>query len=122
VPVGIIVPNSIFQLYSFWLGKAEATRSLLTGKLYNPEEALKVGLIDELVKNESLLTAAERKIKKYMELESNTWSQSKLNIREELIRAVSADQTETLDKMLAQWWSPTTRQILKTIIASLQRK
>ncbi|MCX3267190.1 MAG: enoyl-CoA hydratase/isomerase family protein [Pedobacter agri] len=122
VPVGIIVPNSIFQLYSFWLGKAEATRSLLTGKLYNPEEALKVGLIDELVKNESLLTAAERKIKKYMELESNTWSQSKLNIREELIRAVSADQTEALDKMLAQWWSPTTRQILKTIIASLQRK
>lgn len=122
VPVGIIVPSSIFQLYSFWLGKAEATRSLLTGKLYNPEEALKVGLIDELVKNESLLTAAERKIKKYMELESNTWSQSKLNIREELIRAVSADQTETLDKMLAQWWSPTTRQILKTIIASLQRK
>ncbi len=57
-----------------------------------------------------------------MELESNTWSQSKLNIREELIRAVSADQTEALDKMLAQWWSPTTRQILKTIIASLQRK
>ncbi|WP_316808617.1 enoyl-CoA hydratase/isomerase family protein [Pedobacter agri] len=122
VPVGIIVPNSIFQLYSFWLGKAEATRSLLAGKLYNPEEALKVGLIDELVKNEGLLTAAERKIKKYMELESNTWSQSKLNIRQDLIEAVSADETETLEKMLTQWWSPTTRHILKTIIASLQRK
>ncbi|RZK62219.1 MAG: enoyl-CoA hydratase/isomerase family protein, partial [Pedobacter sp.] len=106
----------------FWLGKAEATRSLLTGKLYNPEEAFKVGLVDELVKNESLLTAAERKIKKFMELESNTWSQSKLNIREELIAAVSADQSASLEKMLAQWWSPATRHILKTIIESLQRK
>jgi len=122
VPVGIIVPNSIFQLYSFWIGKAEATRSLLSGKLYQPEEALKVGLIDELVKNESLLTTAERKIKKYIELESNTWSQSKLNIREELIQAASADQSEALEKMLAQWWSPATRHILKTIIENLQRK
>jgi len=122
VPVGIIVPNSIFQLYSFWIGKGEATQSLLTGKLYNPDEALKVGLIDELVKGESLLTAAERKIKKFMELERNTWSQSKLNIRQDLIAAVTADQSATLNKMLEQWWSPATRHILKTILESLQRK
>jgi len=122
VPVGIIVPNSIFQLYAFWIGQAEASRSLLTGKLYNPEEALKVGLIDEIVKNESLLTAAERKIKKFMELESNTWSQSKLNIREKLIASVSSDQSATLAKMLEQWWAPTTRHILKTILENLQRK
>jgi len=122
VPVGIIVPNSIFQLYSFWIGKAEATRSLLTGKLYQPEEALSVGLVDELVRNESLLTAAERKIKKFMELEHNTWSESKLNIRAELIAAMKTDQSETLDKMLKQWWSPATRHILKTILENLQRK
>jgi 3,2-trans-enoyl-CoA isomerase len=122
VPVGIIVPNSIFQLYSFWIGKAEAAQSLLTGRLYNPEEALRVGLVDDVVKNESLLTAAERKIKKYMELESNTWSQSKLNIRQELITAVTTDQSETLVKILDQWWSPATRHILKTILANLQRK
>ena len=122
VPVGIIVPDSIFQLYSFWIGKAEATRSLLSGKLYNPEEALKAGLVDEVVRNESLLTAAERKIKKYMELESNTWSQSKLNIRQELIASVTADQSAALDKMLEQWWSPATRHILKTILENLQRK
>jgi len=122
VPVGIIVPNSIFQLYAFWIGKAEAAKSLLSGKLYSPEEALKVGLIDDIVKNESLLTAAERKIKKYMELERNTWQQSKLNIRQELISAVSADQSEALKKMLEQWWSPSTRHILKTILANLQRK
>jgi enoyl-CoA hydratase/carnithine racemase len=122
VPVGIIVPNSIFELYSFWIGKAEASRSLLTGKLYNPEEALKAGLVDELVKGESLLTAAERKIKKYMELEGNTWSQTKLNIREDLIAMTKKDQSAELEKMLAQWWSPSTRHILKTILANLQRK
>jgi 3,2-trans-enoyl-CoA isomerase len=122
VPVGIIVPNSIFELYSFWLGKADATRSLLEGKLFNPEDALAIGLVDEVVKQESILTVAERKARKYMAFESNTWSQSKLNIRRSLVECTSADQTADLEIMLKQWWSPSTRAILKTILDSLQKK
>lgn len=122
VPVGIIVPTSIFDLYSFWLGKANAAKSLLEGRLFNPEEALAIGLIDELVKPESILTAAERKARKYMAYEANTWSQSKLNIRKKLIASTSTNQSADLEIMLKQWWSPSTRAILKTIIDSLQRK
>lgn len=122
VPVGIIVPESIFSLYAFWLGKGHATRSLLEGKLFSPEEALNIGLVDELVNQDSIMTAAERSIRKYMALEPNTWQQSKLNIRKELIAATSADQSEALKIMLAQWWSPATRNILKMIIDNLQKK
>jgi 3,2-trans-enoyl-CoA isomerase len=122
VPVGIIVPNSIFELYSFWIGKANASRSLLEGKLFSPEEALQVGLIDELVKPESILTAAERKVRKYMAFEANTWQESKKNIRQDLIKCLSADQSASLEVMLAQWWSPATRSILRTIIDNLQKK
>ena len=122
VPVGIIVPHSIFELYSFWIGKANATRSLLEGKLFSPEEALAIGLVDEIVKQESILTAAERRIRKYMAFEPNTWQQSKFNIRKDLIATSSADQSEALAVMLKQWWSPATRSILKTIIDNLQKK
>lgn len=122
VPVGIIVPNSIFNLYAFWLGQANAARSLLEGRLFSPDEALQIGLVDELTNPASILTAAERKIRKYMAMERNTWEQSKLNIRQGLIAATSADQTEALQSMLKQWWAPTTRNILKTIIDNLQKK
>lgn len=122
VPVGIIVPNSIFNLYAFWLGQANASRSLLEGKLFSPEEALQIGLVDELANPASILTAAERKIRKYMAMERNTWEQSKLSIRQELIAATGADQTAALQNMLQQWWAPTTRNILKTIIDNLQKK
>ena len=44
VPVGLIVPESIFKLYSFWLGEAVAYRSLLQGKLFKPLEAKDVAL------------------------------------------------------------------------------
>lgn len=122
VPVGIIVPNSIFNLYSFWIGSANASRSLLEGKLFTPEEALQIGLVDEVVNPASIITAAERKIRKYMGMESNTWQQSKLSIRKDLIASTSADQSEALQVMLKQWWAPTTRNILKTIIDNLQKK
>ena len=122
VPVGIIVPDSIFHLYSFWLGKANASRSLLEGKLFTPDEALNIGLVDELVNGDSIMTAAERKIRKYMALEPNTWQQSKLNIRKELIAATAADQSAALEIVIAQWWSPSTRAILKMLIDNLQKK
>lgn len=122
VPVGIIVPESIFNLYAFWLGKAHASRSLLEGKLFSPDEALQIGLVDELVNPDSIMTAAERRIRKYMALEPNTWQQSKLNIRKELIAATGADQSEVLKVMIAQWWAPSTRNLLKMIIDNLQKK
>lgn len=122
VPVGIIVPNSIFSLYSFWLGKATAYRNLLEGKLFSPEEALAVGLVDDVVKPESILTAAERKVRKYMAFETNTWQQSKLNLRKEIIATTSADQNKDLEIMLKQWWSPATRAILKSLIDGLKSK
>ncbi|WP_158796608.1 enoyl-CoA hydratase/isomerase family protein [Pedobacter sp. L105] len=122
VPVGIIVTDSIFHLYAFWLGKANASRSLLEGKLFSPEEALQIGLVDELVNPASIMTVAERRIRKYMALEPNTWQQSKLNIRKELIAATSVDQEETLKAVLTQWWAPSTRNLLKMIIDNLQKK
>lgn len=122
VPVGIVVPRSIFKIYAFWLGEANAYRYLLEGKLFSPQDALAVGLVDEVVKPESILTAAERKVRKYMAFESNTWQSSKLNLRRDLIAITSADQTEDLAVMLKQWWAPGTRAILKSLIDNLQKK
>ena len=122
VPVGIIVPDSIFHLYSFWLGKAQAYRFLLEGKLMNTQEALENRLIDQIVDPGSLVSAAERQVQKYLQLDRTTWQQSKLNLRKNLLQKVNADQSQSLDIMLKQWWSPGTRSILKTIINNLQKK
>jgi Delta3-Delta2-enoyl-CoA isomerase len=122
VPVGIIVPDSIFHLYSFWLGKARSYRYLLEGKLMSTTEALENQLVDQLVNEGGLVSAAERQMNKYLQLDQVTWQQTKLNLRRELLHHVNSDQTESLNMMLKQWWSPSTRSILKTIITNLQKK
>lgn len=120
VPVGIIVPENIFHLYAFWIGSGRASRYLLEGKLLQPEEALAIGLVDELVPEGTIISAAERQMKKYTQLNRTTWQQSKANIRRSLIEKVTSDHSEMLDVMLKQWWSPSTRSILQTIINNLK--
>ncbi len=121
IPVGLIVPDSIFELYAFWIGKAKAYHNLLEGRLLSVEEAKQQGLIDDSADISVLMTAAEKKINAYLQYDQAVWQQSKLNLRKELIGKVSADQTETLSKLLEQWWTPRTRSIMKTIIDNLKK-
>lgn len=122
VPVGLIVPDSIYHLYAFWIGQAAAYRFLLEGKLLNPEEAKACGLVDEVIRPVSLRTAAERNLRKCLQFDIRTWQQSKTNLRRELVEKMNRDQSGTLDDMLRQWWQPSTRSILKTIITNLRQK
>lgn len=122
VPVGIIVPSSIFELYNFWIGKANAARYLLEGKLLQPQDALNIGLVDEVVPFNRIQTAAIRKAKQYASFEKNAWQASKLNIRKNLLQELAQTKEEAIEQVLNQWWSPNTRTILQTIIENLSKK
>lgn len=122
IPVGITVPSSIFELYSFWLGHAEAYRSLLVGRLMNTQEALSSKLIDELVPADRVNTAATRKAKSVMQFDKKAWSTSKLNLRQNLLQKLQQDKELAIQQVLDQWWQPSTRAILKTIIDNLTKK
>lgn len=122
VPVGIVVPESIFKLYSFWLGPGSAYRNLLEGRLFKPEEALSVGLVDEVVPFDRIQTAAVRRLKMVMQFEKSAWRATKLNLRGELIRTMGQGQDIAVEQVLQQWWRPSTREILQTIISNLTQK
>lgn len=122
IPVGIVVPYSIFRLYSFWIGEGKAYQNLLEGKLFKPLEALEIGLVDEVVAFNRIQNAAAKKIKSLTQYEQQSWRSSKLNLRSQLIEEFSKDQTEVINQVLEQWWRPTTRSIMKTIIDNLTHK
>ncbi|MGB1204320.1 MAG: enoyl-CoA hydratase/isomerase family protein [Chitinophagales bacterium] len=121
IPVGIIVPETIFHLYSFWLGNRLAYQYLLEGKLLKSEEALAVGLVDKTVDASEVLATAKKQMAKYYQFEANTWQTSKMNMRKELLAKLDVDFEALFAPLLEQWWQPTTRKRMATIIASLKK-
>jgi len=122
IPVGLIVPESIFQLYAFWIGRRNAYQNLLEGKLLTPNEAKAQGLVDDVVPANMLFNTATKKIKQISQLNQKTWRTSKLNFRKEIILKLRENREETIQGILEQWWLPSTRSILKTIIDTLTSK
>jgi len=122
VPVGLVVPASIFNLYAFWLGKGVAYRSLLEGKLFKPSEALQVGLVDEVVPFERIQSTAVKKLKSLTQFDQQAWRKSKFNFRKGLLASLDKSSVDDVAEVLIQWWRPTTRSILETLIRNLTNK
>lgn len=122
VPVGIIVPECIFDLYRFWLGNSIAYQSLLSGKLFTPNEAFNINLVDEIVPFNKIQVTAISKIKTFLQFDKSTWSASKINIRKSIIESFRKDKTESIIQVLEQWWKPSTRRYHKTVIDGLKHK
>ena len=54
------------------IGERQCEKALQLGKIFQPKEAFKIKLVDELVSsNEELLNSAENQIKKWIKIPSN---------------------------------------------------
>jgi enoyl-CoA hydratase/carnithine racemase len=122
VPVGLVVPRHIFDLYAFWLGNHRAYQYLMEGKLMNPQQASDAGLIDVVVPANQVLETAERKVAHYLKFDQKTWCASKLNLRSEMIRNVTHYDEDLLENVVEHWFHPNTQSILNGFIAKLQKK
>ncbi|WP_027003852.1 enoyl-CoA hydratase/isomerase family protein [Hugenholtzia roseola] len=123
IPVGIVVPELIFDLYAFWIGNRLAYQYLLEGKLVAAADAKAIHLVDEVVPFAKMEAAAQEKMEDYLNFDPKTWQISKQNLRSQMIEKLEQTDLETvLAPMLAQWWSPRTRAILKAVVDSLSKK
>ncbi len=122
VPVGIAIPKYIFGLYSFWVGRGNAHRFLLEGKLLTVEEALAAQLVDEICPAEDVLPRAIGKLKQYLAFDPHAWKQSKSQIRQEIAASFEFDLEKDMGRRMEQWWRPTTRAIMGGMIERLTAK
>lgn len=122
VPVGLVVPQSIFALYAFWIGEAKAYKSLLTGKLYSPQDALADRLIDEIVDSRRLFRLSEQRLNNFTQFEKNAWRKSKRNFRQDLIQSFQENREKAIKDILEQWWKPSTREVMHILIENLNSK
>lgn len=124
IPVGIMLPEAIFEVYRFWLGDRLAYQFLMEGKLLSPEQAHQVGLVDEVAELEAVLPQAEAKLKSYLSFEPNTWQKSKKNLRRGLLARLQGSENKEagIRQALEHWWSPEARQVMGMLVKRLQKQ
>ena len=122
VPVGIIIPQYIFETYAYWIGRGKAAQFILEGKLATADEALQVGLVDQLESPEKVLEASIARVKFYTQFSANTWSKSKLAMRSALLDHYKTFDPALKKDLMAQWWSTESRAILGALVAKLTKK
>ena len=122
VPVGIIVPEAIFNLYRFWIGQNLAHTYLLEGKQVKPAQAQACGMIHEVASADKVLANAERQMQRYMALPKVTWVRTKTNLRRQLLQDLQMDFEEVFAPALKLWWVPNNRALIKMMVDGLKAK
>ena len=124
LPVGIVIPPMIYELYRFVLGENRAYRLLIEGRLMNAEEALERDLVDEAVVQEYVLERAQTKMKDYQAINQNAWQTSKGLLRRELLLRLES-QLEDFDAnfkpVIDHWWRPESRHQLQRMLQRLKK-
>ncbi len=121
VAVGIAVPEYIFQLYSFWIGKRQAYHDLLRGELFTVEAAHARQLVDEVHEMDALLPAAEKELQKILKAPDKILIQTKKSMRQGLFDRLEQMPKPSLEARLAAWFDPASRVVMKRVVDSLSK-
>lgn len=122
IPIGIVVPRHLYELYAFWIGRHTAYHFLMEGRLIEPQQAKEVGLVDLVVPEDQVLDAAERKLKQYLSFEQSSWKITKSFLRKPLVAAIDELNEEDMDLMLNQWWSEPIQAKLTSFVENLKKR
>ena len=78
------------------IGHRESEKALQLGKVYTPQEALKIDLVDEIVPKKDVLAAAEEQMKLWCKIPSEARGISKHLMRAKTLDAFTLNQIADL--------------------------
>lgn len=102
VAIGLTMPHAAIEICRQRLTRAHFDRAVILAEVFNPEQALAAGILDELVPADDLLTHAHARANALGGLDRRAHSLTKLRARAAALDAIAA-ATEQDDQELAAW-------------------
>jgi len=122
VDVGLTVPYGIGMVFQYVVGMRNAEDLLLKAKLISPDEALHVGLVDELCDPENLLETTLERIVVASDLYSPQQTKTKQILREQTLNIVKQNFDRDAQLILDSWFSESGQKRLETLYKKLSGK
>jgi enoyl-CoA hydratase len=116
--VGVPFPTVPLEVLRHAVGPATADL-ILTARTMTPEQALAVGLVDDVVAPEDLMGHALREAERLAGMPVDTFAVTKAQLRRDAVRRIDADGPLDADRLLAAWTSTEVRAAIGAFLDAL---
>jgi 3,2-trans-enoyl-CoA isomerase len=121
VQVGIPLPPVILWALRRQVGPRQAERLAVGGLVLSPEQALSIGLVDELAPPEAVVERARTWCEKLNALPENAVFATRRRARADLAALFDKGSEQELHTVLDNWWSPETQNTLHAVLQKLKK-
>jgi enoyl-CoA hydratase len=120
VQLGIGLPAIVVATLRLMLPPSSLVPIAFAGGLFEPREALRLGLLDELVAPEQLLARACERARELATIPTAAYAQVKLGFRAPTVAAIERTHDPLGEQWLDTWFSAEAQGRLRTIIERLR--
>jgi len=122
IRLGISLPAAALEIFREVVPAANLAHVLYSGKLFNSDEALKLGLVNEVIQKEALVETALTRLQEFAPHAGNPVAALKNALRQNTLARIKQSADEMREKFLEIWFSPVARQGIEEIRNELLAK
>ncbi len=122
VQVGIPLPPALFGALVRVVGRRAAERLAVAGEMVSPDEALRVGLVDELAPPEQVVERALDWCRTLLALPRGPMLITRARARQDLRALISPGDAGEIDALVDDWFGDETQAALQALVARLKAK
>lgn len=119
VRIGIPVPEVVAAALARAVGPRHAEALCQTGRLLTPPEALRVGLVDEVVPAERVVPAAVEWCLELTGLPNHALRGTRRTVRRDLVDVVRRSRDRDVESLAREWFRPEVQEPLRALAAQL---
>ncbi len=120
--IGVVMPRCLVRVLTLRLGWPAMADLVTSGRLVGPEEALSLGIVDELADPGKVVAAAVGRLEKLLSVPREPLLETRLRVREPLVEAMSFGIEEDTAAFVDWWFHPGTQAALTAAVARLAGK
>jgi enoyl-CoA hydratase len=120
--LGLPLPAFVVETFRGRLAPGALERMTLEGPLFSPEEAVEIGLVDEVVPAPELEARAVERAKHLASVPDAAFAESKRLLREEASVRAERGRKEESRRWIDLWFSPQAQRRIGEVVAKLKKK
>ncbi len=122
VAVGIPLPGLIYRALRRLVGARHADRLGMSGALVDAQEALVVGLVDELAPPDMVVERALERVRALLALPRHAMLPTRALARRDLVALFDEEDGTTLEATLDSWFAAPTQATLRNVVEGLRKR